>query len=95
MVNKKGSMFPRNAIYVLSTMFAIGVLTLLVINPIIEGYVTPALLDTASDSIRETIEPQYALITLGLKLIPYSLFVIGIIYLLIIIFRKERIQQYG
>lgn len=95
MVNKKGSMFPRNAIFILSTLFAIGVLTLLVINPMIEAYVKPALLDTASDSIRETIEPKYALITTGLKLIPYALFGIGIIFLLIIIFRKERVQQYG
>jgi len=95
MVNKKGSVFPRNAIFVLTSIFGIGVLTLLIINPVIEGFVRPGLLNAASDSIRADIEPGYDMVTLGLKLIPYSLFVIGLIYLLIIIFRKERVQQYG
>lgn len=91
----EGSVFTGNAVFVLVSIFAMGILTLLVINPAIDSYVRPALLDTTSGDIHDMLENKYDFIMSMLKLLPYIIFAIGVIYLLVLIFRKEEVSSYG
>lgn len=93
-MNKKGSLFTVNSIYILAVLFGLGILTLLVINPVLSGYIKPALLNAADPSIVDTIEPGMDFTLTMIKYIPYTLFFVAIIYLLILVFRQERVTQY-
>jgi hypothetical protein len=95
MFNKKGSMFTGNTIFVLVSIFGLGLLTLLIIGPAIQAYIAPALLSTTTGELNTMLSGKIDFILTMLKLVPYILFAIGIIYLLIIIFRKERVEYYG
>jgi len=87
-------MILRNSLYILSTLFGVGILLLLIINPIIQGYIAPALLSSANAEITEQISGNFAFIIFTLNTIPYILFFTSFIYLLLIIFRKEEVSQY-
>lgn len=87
-------MFTRNAVFVLTTMFAVGIVTLLIINPMLDGYIKPALLETASTAIQEDIGPRMDFAVSMVKLVPYTIFFAAIVYLILIIFRKEKVSSY-
>ena len=87
-------MFTKNAVYILSTMFAVGILTLLIINPMLDGYIKPALLNTATPAIQADIEPGMDFAISMVKLVPYAIFFTSIVYLLVLIFRKEEVAGY-
>jgi len=95
MFNKKGSVFGQNSIFVLSSLFGLGLLVLLVINPVMHGYISPSLLATTSGEMNTMLQGKFAFILGFVDLLPYVLFLIGIIYMLTLIFRKERTDMYG
>ena len=88
-------MFTQNSVYVLTVMFAVGILTMIIMNPILDGYIKPALLDTTTTEIREDLEPRMDFAISMVKLVPYTIFLSAIIYLLILIFRKEQVSGYA
>jgi hypothetical protein len=94
MLNKKGNMFTTNIVFVLTSLFGLGILTLLVINPVFESYIKPALLATSTGAMHTMLEGKYAFISSMLQFVPYILFATAIIYILILIFRKEQVQYY-
>jgi len=87
-------MFTQNSVYILTVMFAVGILTIVIMNPILDGYIKPALLDTATPAIQADLEPRMDFAIKMVKLVPYTIFFSGIIYLLILIFRKEQVSGY-
>jgi len=94
-MNKRGNVFTGNAVFVLVALFGLGILTIVVINPAVDAYVRPALLDTTSGEVNTMLEGKYAFIMTMLNLLPYVIFAIAIIYLFVLIFRKERVSYYG
>lgn len=93
-MNKKGQMLASNTMYIMATIFAVGILTMLVINPVLDGYIKPALLGAADSNLAPMLETKYDFVIKMVKIVPYAIFLMGIIYLLVIIFRKERVSQY-
>jgi len=87
-------MITRNSVYILATIFAIGLIVLLVLNPAIKGYLEPTILDTVDGSTLELLESKYNFLFSMIDKIPYVLFISGIIYLFILIFRGEKVQKY-
>lgn len=59
------------------------------------GYVSPALIDTTSGDMATMLTEKYDFVLGFVDLVPYTLFFIGIVYLLVLIFRKERTDVYG
>jgi len=94
-MNNRGNIFTGNTIFVLTSIFGLGLITLLIINPILKGFISPALLATTSGDMTILLTGKYEFILTMVSLMPYILFTIGIIYLLILIFRKERVDYYG
>jgi len=94
-MNKQGNVFASNTIFVLSSIFGIGLLTMLVINPAIHAFIKPALLSTTTGEMNTMLTAKYNFVLGFVDFLPYILFTIGIIYLLILIFRKERTDVYG
>jgi len=95
MFNKKGNIFTSNAVFVLSSMFGLGLITLLVINPVMHGYIAPSLLSTTTGSMNSMLTEKYNFVLSFVDILPYILFFIGIVYLIILIFRKERTDVYA
>lgn len=94
-MNKKGTIFTSNTLFVLTSLVGLGLIVLLIINPVLQGMVAPALLATTSGEMTSLLEPKYDFVLSMVKLLPYVLFAIAIIYLLVLIFRKEEVQYYG
>lgn len=95
MFNKKANVFMGNSIFVLSSIFAVGLIMLLVINPALKGYVSPALLGTTTGDMNDMLTEKYDFVISLINIMPYIIFFTGIIYLLVLIFRKERTDYYG
>ncbi|MFW6377432.1 MAG: hypothetical protein ACOCZ5_02180 [bacterium] len=94
-MNSKGNVFANNTIFVLTSIFGVGLIMLLVVNPAIHAFVKPALLATTTGEMNEMLTAKYNFVLGFVDILPYILFFIGIIYLLVIIFRKERTEYYG
>ena len=94
MFNKKGNMFTGNVLFVLMSIFGVGLLVLLVINPALKGYISPALLATTTGAMNAMLAEKYTFIIGMIDIMPYAIFLIGIIYLLVIIFRQEKVSYY-
>jgi len=94
-MNKKGNIFSSNTVFVLSSIFGLGILTLLIINPVLHAYLKPALLNTTTGDMKSMLTSKYDFILSFIDMMPYILFGVAIIYLLILIFRKERTDIYG
>lgn len=85
-------MITQNSMYVLGSIFAIGLLVLLVINPVINAYLEPALVEAGDD--QEMLQNKFDFVTKMVELSPYIIFFTGIIYLVLIIFRSEKVTRY-
>jgi hypothetical protein len=59
------------------------------------GYVKPSLLATTTGAMNTMLVDKYAFIMGFLDLLPYMLFATAVIYLLVLIFKKERTETYG
>ena len=67
---------------------------LLVVNPALKGFIAPALLAAGTPAVQAQIAGNYAFILTMVNLVPYILFFVAIVYLIVIVFRRERYTQY-
>jgi hypothetical protein len=87
-------MLIRNSLFVIATLFGLGILIMFLIGPAINSYIAPTLLNAADDDVRETIESKFVFIQFMLDKVPYILFFSALIYIIIIAFRKEEVSVY-
>lgn len=87
-------MIVRNALAITGVIFSLGLLMLLVVNPALKGFIAPALLAAGTPEVQAQIAGNYDFILTMVNLVPYILFFVAIVYLIVIVFRRERYTQY-